>query len=66
MSIIRELNECRISAWNMPHTCQITEGYDQKTIPQPTAENMQYMLERLNVLIGIVEEMAEKTLREGE
>ena len=51
---IREL-----SAWNMPDTVSKPDGWDRKTLPEATADNMQIMMDKINELVQTVNRLTE-------
>ena len=51
---IREL-----SAWNMPDTVSKPDGWDRKTLPEATADNMQIMMGKINELVQTVNRLTE-------
>ena len=46
-----------LSAWDMPDTKQIPDGYDWKTTPEATPENMVVIVNKINELITVVNEL---------
>ena len=51
---IREL-----SAWNMPDTVSKPDGWDRKTLPEATADNMQIIMDKINELVQTVNRLTE-------
>ena len=43
-----------LSHWNLPNTVSKRDGYDTKTIPEATAENMQVYMDKINELTDAV------------
>ncbi|MCB0446294.1 MAG: hypothetical protein KDD03_02075 [Gelidibacter sp.] len=51
---IREL-----SAWDMPDTVSKPYGWDRKTLPEATADNMHIMMGKINELVKTVNKLTE-------
>lgn len=43
-----------LSSWDFKDTKSIPDGYDRKSIPEATPENMVVMMDKINHLIKIV------------
>ena len=50
----------KISVWDMPNRVQIPDGYDRKTVPAATKENMEILVDKINELVRLVNELNEK------
>ena len=48
----KEIKE--ISTWDLPDTVMKPDGYDRKTLPEPTAQNMLIYMEKINELVAVV------------
>ncbi len=46
-----------IEAWDLPDTTMVPDGYDMRNVPAPTWENLEYIIERHNELVGVVNDM---------
>ena len=60
--MITEENKTEIkelSAWDMPDTVSKPDGWDRKTLPEATADNMQIMMDKINELVKTVNRLAE-------
>lgn len=60
--MIKEENKTEIrelSAWNMPDTVSKPDGWDRKTLPEATADNMQIMMVKINELVQTVNRLTE-------
>lgn len=40
-----------LSTWDLPDTVNKPDGYDQKTLPEATSDNMLIYMEKINELI---------------
>jgi len=40
-----------LGSWSFPDHRQTSDGYDLKTIPDATPENMEWMVEKYNLLV---------------
>lgn len=49
----------KLSAWDMPDTVSKPDGWDRKTLPEATAENMQIMMGKINELAKTVNKLTE-------
>jgi len=57
-AIETEYNEIEdLSVWDFYNTKQIPDGYDHKTIPEATPENMVIMMEKINELTKAVNQL---------
>ena len=55
MSRLIETKEVEsLNNWDYPNTKQIPDGYDWKTIPEATSENMVVMMNKINELVECV------------
>lgn len=52
---IKEIEE--ISTFNMPNTKQVRDGYDWKSVPEPTPENMELMMDKINELTKTINQL---------
>lgn len=52
---IKEIKE--ISTWDLPDTVMKPDGYDRKTLPEPTAKNMLIYMNKINELVAIVNKL---------
>ena len=41
----------KLSTWNMRDTVIKRDGWDSKTLPEATADNMQIMMDKINELV---------------
>lgn len=55
-------NITTICLWDMPSTVQIRDGYEYKTVPEPTKENMELLVNKINQLTAAVTELQEKLI----
>ena len=44
----------KLSVWNFAHTKLVPDGYDWKSIPEATPENMVILMNKINELIDLV------------
>ncbi|MFA5234156.1 MAG: hypothetical protein WC390_07135 [Sulfurimonas sp.] len=51
----KEIKE--INAWDLPDTVTKPDGYDRKTLPEPTAQNMLIYMNKINELIAVVNKL---------
>jgi len=51
MNLEEENGIQELSTWNMPDTVSKPDGYDMKTLPEATADNMVIMMEKINQLV---------------
>jgi hypothetical protein len=49
-----------ISVWDLPDTKSVPDGYDNKTVADLSARNVQYMIEQHNKLAWTVLELADR------
>jgi len=47
----------KLSTWDMADTVVKWEGYDQTTIPEPTARNMKLYMDKINELTEVVNKL---------
>ena len=40
-----------LSTWNLPDTVSKPDGYDRKTLPEATSDNMLIYMEKINELV---------------
>jgi hypothetical protein len=52
-----EINKLR--DWDLPDTVIKWDGYDQKTMPEATSENMHIYMEKINELTEVVNKLIE-------
>ena len=43
-----------LSTWDLPDTIMKPDGYDTKTLPEPTAKNMFIYMNKINELVSVV------------
>ncbi len=53
MELVKEL-------WSFPDTVHKHDGYDMKTLPEATADNMEILMNKINELIQEVNELKER------
>lgn len=51
----KEIKE--ISTGDLPDTVMKPDGYDRKTLPEPTAENMLIYMNKINELVAVVNKL---------
>jgi hypothetical protein len=51
MNLEEENGIQELSTWNMPDTVSKPDGYDMKTLPEATADNMVIMMDKINQLV---------------
>ncbi len=44
----------KLDTWSLPNTVQKPDGYDQKTLPEATANNMLIFMDKINELTDAV------------
>lgn len=43
-----------ISVYDFPNTITVPDGYDDKTVPSPTWENMEFLMEKYNEVVKYI------------
>jgi hypothetical protein len=51
----KEIKE--ISTWDLPDKVMKPDGYDRKTLPEATAENMLIYMNKINELVAVVNKL---------
>jgi len=60
MGIIIESTEVKkLSTWDLPDTVSKPDGYDRKTLPEATSENMMIYMDKINELTEVVNRLTE-------
>jgi hypothetical protein len=49
-----------ISRWDLPSTTIVPDGYDMRTVPEATKENMELMVREHNNLVSVVNMLLER------
>lgn len=61
---IKEENDIKeLSTWDLPDTASKPDGYEQKTLPEATSDNMLIYMEKINELVKEVNRL--KRLNSG-
>ena len=47
----------KLSTWDLPDKEKKVDGYDIKSLPAPTSENMLIYLEKINELIEVINDL---------
>ena len=58
----RKTEIIELRAWNMPDMVSKPDGWDRKTLPEATADNMQIMMDKINELVKTVNSLTDKKL----
>ena len=55
----------KITWMDWPDTIQVRDGYDLKSIPDLTRNNFEYLIERYNELVEVINYLTEEILPSG-
>lgn len=52
--------------WDFPHTTQVPDGYDMKSVPDLTRGNLLVLIEAHNELVRVIRELVPDALAEDD
>ena len=58
-TIIESTGVKKLSTWDLPDTVSKPDGYDRKTLPEATSENMMIYMNKINELTEVVNRLTE-------
>ena len=53
----------KLSTWDMPDTVKKPDGYDLKSLPEATSDNMVVYMKKINELIEVINKLTDENNR---